>query len=51
MRGFYKITVLGLFFLSRLICEIGLYAGIYESKKLENVLQIPKIGLAIEKMI
>ena len=25
----YKITVLGLFFLGRLICEIGLYAGIY----------------------
>ena len=26
---FYKITILGLFFFSRLMCEIGLYAGIY----------------------
>ena len=28
---FYKITVLGLFSLSRLICKISLYAGIYDS--------------------
>ena len=34
---FYKITVLGLFCLSQLICEISLYAGIYD-KQTQNFL-------------